>query len=574
MLEILFGLQDSNLPAKGGIFLKAQDEDYLDMFLLHGEFSDEFLLREQRIPLGACLCGHAALSGELIISDDCFRDPRHEYRYDNMNPHGHYIVPIVSRGIILGVIFLYTDLCPKQNASRKAMLMQVGDMVALALLQEQAQGALESARDAALQAVQIKSDFLSKMSHEIRTPMNGVLGMLDILKDTDMSREQYDLVETAANSADALLNIINDILDFSKLETNKFELEQIDFDLQVLVEEVCALHACRAHTKGIELNCFLPANLPVCWQGDPTRIRQVLGNLIGNAIKFTEQGEVSVKVISPTITEDKASLCFEVRDTGVGISPTAQARLFQAFVQVDSSTARLFGGSGLGLSISKMLVELMGGAIGVESEEGKGSRFWFNLPLILGDKQQSLAPLCDLSGKRILVVDDNATNRTILEHYLKHWGITVDSYDDGVTALGALETAAKGAEPYELVLLDLHMPGMDGLALARAICESPSIAHIPRLLLSSGGLVSSNEWKSLGIMRSLQKPVRQTQLLDAILNALQYANPAAIGMDKRPPNYDEAFPDYSDKKVLIVEDTALAIMKLAQQSANNNKHKA
>ena len=552
VLDILFSLQTFNLQRKGGVFLKAQDEDYLDMFLLRGEFSEEFIRREQRIPLGACLCGRAAETGELMVSDDCFCDPRHEHQFDGMRSHGHYIVPIASGGKTLGILFLYTDPYPAQNASRLTMLAQLGNMIALALLQDQAQAALAAARDAALQAAQTKSEFLANMSHEIRTPMNGVLGMLDILKDTEMSHEQCDLVETAANSAEALLAIINDILNFSKLEAGKIELESIRFNLPSLVEEICTLQAGHAHAKSLELNCFLPADLPPCWTGDPTRIRQVLTNLIGNAVKFTEQGEVSVYVIAQ---QDATGLRFEVRDTGVGIPPETQARLFQAFSQADSTTARRFGGTGLGLSISKNLVELMGGRIGVDSEPGKGACFWFSLPLTPVGQGLMPSPLADLSGKRVLLVDDNATNRTILEHYLKHWGVATHAVDNGPAALAALLTAVTGAEPYDLLLLDLHMPGMNGLALAHAICEIPVIAATPRLLLSSGGLGTEAQRKALGIAQNLLKPVRQAQLYDAIVNALrppgQLLEPIADGVKNQDKN---TFPDYSSKRVLIAED--------------------
>ena len=576
VLDSLFGLQAFNLQRKGGVFLKAQDEDYLDMFLLQGKFSDEFIRREQRIPLGACLCGRAAISGELIVSDDCFCDPRHDHQFDGMQPHGHYIVPIGSGGRILGVLFLYTDPYPAQSVSRLNMLTQVGDLIALALLQEQAQSALTTARDAALQSAQAKSEFLTNMSHEIRTPMNGVLGMLDILKDTEMSREQCDLVEIAANSAEALLDIINDILDFSKLEAGKINLEKTPFNLASLVEEVCALQASHAHAKSLELNCFLPVDLPPYWTGDPTRIRQVLTNLIGNAVKFTEQGEVSVYV---TPCEDDVGLRFEVQDTGIGITTETQTRLFQPFIQADSSTARRFGGTGLGLSISKHLIEAMGGVIDMESEPGKGSRFCFNLPLMSAQQDLKPASFVDFSGKRALLVDDNATNRTILEHYLKHWGIVTHSVDSGSAALVALLSASTDNNPYDLLLLDLHMPIMDGLALTRTILEIPAIAATPRLLLSSGGLGNEAEHKLLGITQSLQKPVRQMQLFDAIANALRLPDQLSKPYDNKAKNQvKDVFPDYSSKRVLIAEDNRvnqkvvqalLARFQLKPDMANN-----
>lgn len=554
VLEILFDLQAFQLQRKGGIFLKDQDEHFLELFILHGDFSEEFIRREQRIPMGACLCGRAASSAEFLISDDCFCDPRHEHQFAGSMPHGHYIVPITSGENVLGVLFLYTDPYPIKNESRKTMLTQVGNLIALALLQEQTQAALATARDSALKMSKAKSDFLSNMSHEIRTPMNGVLGMLDILRDTEMSREQCDLVETAANSAEALLTIINDILDFSKLEAGKIEFEKINFSLPSLVEEICALQAARAHSKSLELNCYIPVDLPRWWLGDPTRIRQVLINLIGNAIKFTEQGEISVKVFMPTLGN---GVRFEVRDTGIGISADDQARLFQAFMQADSSTARRFGGTGLGLSISKNLIELMGGIIGVESAPGEGTCFWFSLPITaLADQKLKESQLYDLVGKRALVVDDNATNRTILEHYLQHWGMAVDLVDNGSAALVALLAAVDKSLPYDVLIMDLHMPNMDGLTLARTICNIPAIAAIPRLLLSSGGIGLETELKALGIAQSMLKPVKQTQLFEAILNTLQ------LSKNKDPDNNlrnqdNNALPNYSGKRILVAEDNPI-----------------
>ncbi|MBE0469255.1 MAG: response regulator [Methyloprofundus sp.] len=555
VLDILFGLKAFDLQRKGGIFLQAKDGDYLDMFVLQGEFSEEFIRREQRIPLGACLCGRAAISGEFIVSDDCFCDPRHDHYFDGMQAHGHYIVPIMSGDTVLGILFLYTDPYPDQSESRINMLTQIGNLIALALLHEQAQVALEMARDAALQTSKTKSDFLSNMSHEIRTPMNGVLDMLDILKDTEMSREQFDLVETAANSAEALLTIINDILDFSKLEAGKVELEHIDFNLPVLIEEVCVLHATGAHAKNIELNCYVPVDLPRWWQGDPTRTRQVLNNLLSNAIKFTEQGEISVKVTAAPTIENNMRLRFEVRDTGIGMTPEQQGHLFQVFTQADSSTSRRFGGTGLGLSISKNLVELMGGIIGVESEPGQGTCFWFSLNMAMVEHKQADSQLLDLEDKRALIVDDNATNRTILEYYLSHWGMRVNSVGSGSAALSVLLAAQSKLEPYDIVLTDLHMPDMGGMDLARAMNAIPAIAKTPRMLLSSGGVANEAELKALGIALSMLKPVRQTQLYDALLSTLQLNSPAApANSQAMPPKAISSLADYSSQRILVAED--------------------
>ncbi|MGZ8095778.1 MAG: response regulator [Methylosarcina sp.] len=552
VLDILFNLKSFDLQRKGGVFLKDPDQDFLEMYLLHGKFSEEFRRREQRVPYGACLCGRAAISQELIISDDCFCDPRHEHQFDGMQAHGHYIVPIVSAGATLGVLFLYTDPYPVKLESRLTMLRQVGDMLALTLLQERAKMSLETARYAAEQAAKAKTEFLANMSHEIRTPMNGVLGMLDILKDTEMTREQEDLLETAANSAESLLTVINDILDFSKLESGKCELEQIEFNLPTLAEEICALMSVRAHAKDLELNCFLPPRLPQRWHGDPNRIRQVLVNLIGNAVKFTEQGEVSIKVLEQEPANGNKILRFEVKDTGIGMSPEEQSRLFQPFTQADSSTARRFGGTGLGLSISKNLVDIMQGAIGVESALGQGTCFWVTLPLEPAGNGAPM-PVTDLSGKRALIVDDNDTNRKILHHYLQHWGVDVSEAANAPDALIELEAAVLGGEAYDILLSDLHMPNMDGYALARVILNNPAIAATPRLLLSSGSMGSEAERLALGFAQSLLKPVRQAQLFDAIARVLQ----APLIKAAAPAKTVEDLPDYSRKRILVAEDNKI-----------------
>ncbi|CAG7856447.1 hypothetical protein MCAMS1_00933, partial [biofilm metagenome] len=408
---------------------------------------------------------------------------------------------------------------------------------------------LKQALRLAKSATKAKGEFLANMSHEIRTPMNGVLGMLDLLKDTVLSQEQLDYIETASNSAEALLGIINDILDFSKLEAGKIELEIIDFNLHTLIEEVCSLMASQAHSKGLELNCLLPVDLQQRWQGDPTRIRQVLTNLVGNAVKFTDQGEVFVKITQTQMDNGSPLIRIEIKDTGVGISVDAQASLFQPFSQADTSTARRFGGTGLGLSICNDLVKLMGGMIGLESALGQGTLFWFTLPL--KPSINNIVPrISDLTGLRVLIVDDNATNRQILCHYLDHWGFKVDETDNAAAALTKLESAKRYGDAFHLILSDLHMPGMDGYDFMRAINNIPSIADTPRLLLSSGGLGTEEERKKLKISQSLLKPVRQSQLLDAILNALK-ASPVSTEV---PAREKRVVSSYKGKHVLVVED--------------------
>ncbi len=410
--------------------------------------------------------------------------------------------------------------------------------------------ALLKAKELAEDTTMKKSAFLANMSHEIRTPMNGVLGMLDLLRDTKLTPTQLNWVETAHRSGETLLEIINDILDFSKLESGKFEVEQVDFNLVDLVEDICALLANRAHVKGLELNCLVPIPMPLLWRGDPMRIRQVLTNLIGNAVKFTEQGEVSVSISQPTVTN---GLRFEVRDTGIGISAEAQVCLFNPFSQADSATSRLYGGSGLGLSISKKLVEFMEGAIGVDSASGKGSCFWCTLPLTPSDGDDTLPLPYDLSGKRTLIVDDNTTNRHILSTYLSRWGLVVSEANNGSAALMHLQTSALQGVAYDLILLDMQMPVMDGLTLAKCLAQIPTLATIPVILLSSADQLELADYQGTGIVQRLLKPVRQMQLYDAMVNTLQGIAPTAM-KTAQPENQ---LPSYQGKKVLVVEDNKI-----------------
>jgi PAS domain S-box-containing protein len=476
--------------------------------------------------------------------------------------------PIAAHnGEIIAVQNISRDITDRKSAEQ-ALRKAIGDAEAanskLMKVNKELERTTAMANEMAAKAEaasKAKSEFLANMSHEIRTPMNGVIGMTGLLLESDLTADQQEYAETVRSSADSLMSIINDILDFSKIEAGHMDLEVLDFDLRTTVEDVTDMLAIRAHDKDLELSCLVYPDVPSLVCGDPGRLRQILINLTGNAIKFTEQGEVFLRVTLEQESERHTTVRFSVTDTGIGIQEGQEPSLFESFSQGDTSITRKYGGTGLGLAISKQLAELMGGQVGVESEPGKGSTFWFTAVLEKQpeDRKPEVVIPEDIRGQRILVVDDHATNRLVLRELLRSWDCRFAEAEGGEQALDILHQALAEADPFRIALVDMQMPGMDGGTLGRKIKADPDLRLTHLIMLTSvGKRGDAAHLKEIGFAAYLNKPVKKSHLYDCLVTVMGI--PSSLAKERSIPIITRHGLEEAKKRrvrILVAEDNVV-----------------